>query len=584
MLPTSAMLTIKKRAGKLSLIFLATLVVLAGCGPPGPQALLKGQRLIERGDYAEAVAQLQTATTLMPTNAHAWNYLGVACQHAGQAAEAERAYQRAIALDHDLSEAHYNLGCLWLEQNKPAAARGELITYTFHRANSVPGLIRLGEAQTRAAELEPTIIARTREWTAAEKSLLDALHLEPDNAEAFNALGMLQLQRGRITDANQSFASALKHHPDYVPALLNSAIVAQQYLRDPRLALQKYRAYLALRPAPPDSASVAEIARELEFELLPTPPLHAPAAGSTTGALSSARTIHLQAASSPEFSLTPTNPKLASNLTPSPGNSSLPPGTVLVPPDPALKIAHDASSQTGGAAANSNSIRGSSTVANSTNGAKASKPGFFHRLFSSGDRGTSPTNPPTAGSADPFSVTSNPASTETASNRYAYRKPTAPIPGNRAKAQKYFAQGVEEQKAGKLREAIQSYRTATQVDPSFYDAYYNLGGAATASGDTQIALISYEYALAARPDAVDARFNFALALKQANCVEDAANELEKILAVSPKDTRAHLALGFLCSEQLHQTARAREHYQKVLELEPHHPQSGAIRAWLTNYP
>jgi tetratricopeptide (TPR) repeat protein len=583
MLPTSAMLTIKKRAGKLSLIFLATLVVLAGCGPPGPQALLKGQRLIERGEYAEAVAQLQMATSLMSTNAHAWNYLGVACQHAGQAAEAERAYQRAIALDHDLSEAHYNLGCLWLEQNKPAAARGELLTYTFHRANSVPGLIRLGEAQTRAAELEPTIVARTKEWTAAEKSLLDALHLEPDNAEAFNALGMLQLQRGRVTDANLSFASALKHHPDYVPALLNSAIFAQQYLKDPRLALQKYRAYLAVRPAPPDSASVAEIARELEFELLPTPPLHAPAAGSTTAALSPARTNHLEAASSPEFSLTATNPKLAANVTPSPGNSSPPPGTVLGP-DPALKIAHDPSSQTAGAVANSNTTHGPSMVANSTNGPKASKPGFFHRLFSSGDRGNPPANPPTAGTADPFSVTFNPAFTETASNRYAYRKPAAPTPGNRAKAQKYFAQGVEEQKAGKLREAIQSYRTATQLDPSFYDAYYNLGGAATALSNTPIALISYEYALAARPDAVDARFNFALTLKQANYVEDAANELEKILAVSPKDTRAHLALGFLCSEQLHQTARAREHYQKVLELEPHYPQSGAIRAWLTNHP
>ena len=58
----------------------------------------------------------------MATNAQAWNYLGVACQHAAQTDAAVAAYQRALTLDRDLMEAHYNLGCLWLEQNKPDAA------------------------------------------------------------------------------------------------------------------------------------------------------------------------------------------------------------------------------------------------------------------------------------------------------------------------------------------------------------------------------------------------------------------------------------------------------------------------------
>jgi len=56
--------------------FLAFALLIAGCTPSGPRALLKGKKLLERGDYAGAVAQFKTATSLLATNAQAWNYLG----------------------------------------------------------------------------------------------------------------------------------------------------------------------------------------------------------------------------------------------------------------------------------------------------------------------------------------------------------------------------------------------------------------------------------------------------------------------------------------------------------------------------
>src|ERR1700720_1590834 len=114
MLPPAPMLATKNRICLGAIFFCALVILAAGCSPPGSRALLKGEKLLERGDYAAAVAELKTATALLTTNAQAWNYYGVALQHAGQPANAVLAYQRALALDRDLVEAHYNLGCLWL--------------------------------------------------------------------------------------------------------------------------------------------------------------------------------------------------------------------------------------------------------------------------------------------------------------------------------------------------------------------------------------------------------------------------------------------------------------------------------------
>ena len=133
--------------------FFALALLLAGCSPSGPRALLKGKKLLERGDYAAAVAQFKTATSLLATNAQAWNYLGVAYQYAGQPTNAAAAYQCALARDRDLMEAHYNLGCLWLEQNKPDSAEGEFTAYTLRRPKAPEGWLKLGLAQLQAHDV-----------------------------------------------------------------------------------------------------------------------------------------------------------------------------------------------------------------------------------------------------------------------------------------------------------------------------------------------------------------------------------------------------------------------------------------------
>lgn len=537
------MLTIKNRAGKILIFFLAAVTLFAGCAPPGARALLRGKKLVERGKYAEAVETLRTATVLLGgTNAQAFNYLGLACHQAGQTTEATRSYQKALALNPDLAEAHYNLGCLWLDQGKWEPAKGEFTAYTLHRPNSADGWLKLGLAQFRQSQAA-TASLRGAPLAAAEKSFNEGLRLSPNNPEALTGLGLVRVQRGRAPEAAQFFKRALEAQPAYAAALLNLAIVEQQYLGHPQLALEKYRQYLALKPAPANADAVTAVVLQLEQEQAPAPrpagatptqPTAAPTRPSPAGAPAQARSR--SSAPEPVSVETPRTPGLSkfsgTEVARTSGAARAEPPTNLPSPEPASTVPRPASSPTPAPA----------------------------------------TLPPAALSP----------SAETRTPRYRYQSPPAPKAGNRSEAERAFAQGVQAHQAQRLSEALGSYRTALRLDPSFYDASYNLGLAATQAGDLPLALSSYENALAIRPLSSDARYNFALVLKQANYPLDAANELEKLLAARPDDTRAHLALGNLYAQQLRDPAKARLHYIKVLESDPLNPQAAAIRSWLAD--
>jgi tetratricopeptide (TPR) repeat protein len=153
-----------------------------------------------------------------------------------------------------------------------------------------------------------------------------------------------------------------------------------------------------------------------------------------------------------------------------------------------------------------------------------------------------------------------------------------------AQAECLFAEGRRAQQAHRLADAINSYRAATEQDPAYFEAFYNLALTTGETGDSQAALAAYESALAIRPDSIEARYNLSLVLKQNNDFARAASELERLLQKYPNDTRSHLALGNLYAQQLHEPAKARQHYLKVLETDPHNAQADKIRFWLTSNP
>jgi len=575
------MLTIKNRLGKKMLLVLTFAALLAGCSPPGPRALLRGKKLLDQGHYPEAMAELKTATSLLGTNAQAWNYLGLACHYQGQTTNAITAYQRALTLDHDLVEAHYNLGCLWLEQGRLDSAKSEFTSFTSLRRGSVDGWLKLGTAQLRISRQGGA--ARALELAAAEQSYGQALRLAPQNPDALNGLGLIQLQRNRPREASLFFSHALKQQPDYAPALLNLAVVSQVYLNNPALALQKYREYLALPNRAGRDDSVQAAARLLESELnssraaVPSPAARSPYAPASASA---APARAEKPSESPAASITTRTATPAS----APEQSK---EVTRVPSQPEPRPAQDAASSP--QTASSPSQAKSAAAAAKTD--KTEKRGFFSRINPLNVlHRSSKTNPTAVASmpaaAGPSAAASGPPP-ETASGgtpRYKYLSPRKPPAGDPSAAEGPFAEGLRAQDAGHLSEAIQAYRKSIRLDPADYDAHYNLGLALMAGGNVSQALVAYESALAIRPESPDARYNFALALKKANYLQDAVNELQKLLSIYPNEPRAHLALGNIFAQQLHQTARAREHYQKVLESDPHNPQAETIRYWLIDNP
>jgi len=601
MLPPIPMLTTKKRA-QIFLIFSLGFVVLAGatgCAPAGVRALRKGDRLLKDGKYSEAVQKFEEAKAAFPNNAKVWNHLGLGYQYAGDPKKAVQAYQQALSLDRNLAAARYNLGTLYLQQNNFSTAITELTTFTSLDSKNPDGWLKLGTAQMQLAALV-SISERNRLLDAAKKNLDVAQKLRP-SAETLNAMGLIQIQRGRPNDAIPSFTAALQQEPNYAPALLNLAVVYHQYLNERRLALVNYRQYLNVAKDSPEAAQVKITTQQLENELNPkAPPVNVTPAVANKSPSSNSPIVAAIAKTEANSTKVVSAPKPAPNVS-SPKAQPLPKKETPVvvsrlSEETPIKPAQDIPApvpkslpMTSNAVVSTNQIHGTESPEKGSGLlTKLNPTSWFKKKPQQSERVTElpvVTLAPET-SAVPVETKAAPKveekekSTQLEIPRYRYRSPQKPPDGKRSEAGPHFAEGVKAQREQRLAEAIAAYRRAIKADPAYFEANYNLALVAREAGDLSATLHAYELALAITPDSENARYNFAFTLQEMGYFQDAANELRKLLALNPNATRAHLLLGNLCAQRLNQLSSAREHYLKVLEIEPNHPQATQIRYWL----
>jgi tetratricopeptide (TPR) repeat protein len=587
---------------------LALSLSLAGCTPAGPRALWKGKYDLDHNDLPGAVTQLKRATTLLATNASAWNYLGVALHRAGQADDAATAYQTALRLDRDLVEAHFNLGVLCLEQNRSDAAKAELTAYTLQRPNDAAGWLRLGFAQLKSGG----------DTLAAERSFSKVLSLKIDEAAAYNGLGLASLQSGKPRDAAKFFVAASQARPDYAPALQNLATVNLEYLHDNKAALAGYKSYLALaqRPANYDevkalAASLAQsdvaatvMAPAVVTKTVPPPepkPKVASALAPHPPPAPQVETENTAASHAPERTTTAANPAPAP---PAVVTTQVASQSAKVQPASATETAvtlgtktnrpvHVAVAAAAKPAVNDGAPAEPAGVAMTEE--DQPRPGFWHRLFGTNK---SPGNAksrygnenlkPIPGGGEEMAGTKPAARPEGAKPHpsarpgyYSYTAPARPAAGDRRAAEEPFSKAQTAEKDEDWNAAEQGYLAAAEADPSWFEAQYNAGVIAHRLRHYSVALPRYELALALQPESTDARYNFALALRASGFAADAADELKKVLVLNPDEIRAHLALANICAQSLHDIPQARQHYKRVLDLQPDIAQAADIRFWLS---
>lgn len=80
----------------------------------------EAQRALER--YPEAIANLEQAADLLPSNVHVWLALGWCRKRTGRLDLAIEALERAQEVDPKQAVVHYNLACYWSLAGKKARA------------------------------------------------------------------------------------------------------------------------------------------------------------------------------------------------------------------------------------------------------------------------------------------------------------------------------------------------------------------------------------------------------------------------------------------------------------------------------
>jgi tetratricopeptide (TPR) repeat protein len=617
--------------GVLILGMMLNLVWLTGCAPSGPGALLKGERLIREGKFDLAIAQLKVATDLLPQNAQAWNHLGLAYHGARQPEKAAAAYRQAIQVDRNLAAARYNLGCLLLEQNDPAGAVSELMTFCLLSNRSSEGWLKLASSQMAI-----------HQWPQAGQSYSNVLQLQATNAEAWNGLGVVFQQRSNLRDASNCFARAVMVQPAYAPAVLNQAVLYHKFFHKPAQALQRYRDYVNLPGSEANRAYVADLIAQLDREINPPNPVMTNLFSQPPGTR-----VQVPATNLPVVAT-------ASNLTVAArqpagivaSNSVIPP--IIKPIQPSLtNLLVSAKAEDGvqpspkaeaknaegdkkpmvkdGTVKSNRSAAGgempgtigknggqksavaktvepkvpSETVSSTHAKADDQKPTTLVKPVRSADAGQrrgvdvspSASSAKTAAKEVPPSATSRSAKQASATlapklgmPRYTYRHPALPNAGNRSLGLRHLKRGFEEDEAGRWETGIKHYREAIQADPSLFEARYNLGLDYFQARQWTSSLLEFETALAIQPDSFNARYNFAMALDKAGFAQDAVIELNKAANLNPSAPKVQLMLGNIYSQKLGQPALARRHYLKFLELDPQSNQTQAIRYWLLANP
>lgn len=170
---------------------------------------------------AAAESAARRAVQLAPSNAIAYDRLGVALEERGQpAADTETAYRRAVELDPQFAVAYVHLARL-LRKNSRASEAEPYYAKAIELAQDGPTLVLIAAA-----------LQSEQRWNESEPVLTRALGLDARNPGALFLMGRLRVVQKRYDDAEPLLKSAIEASPrSFAPY----SVLGSAYLRNNRL-------------------------------------------------------------------------------------------------------------------------------------------------------------------------------------------------------------------------------------------------------------------------------------------------------------------------------------------------------------
>ena len=201
----------------------------------------EAQAALDKNDFAGAVTPLQKFIEQKPDVTYAHFQLAYAYTGLHETDDAQAEYQKCVALDPKMAEAHLNLGILQLEKDPSAAA------------TSLRKAVELLPGQSRPRFLLGLALERSGDIQGAEESFAAAVGLDPNDTESLIHLGESELQLKKLADAEKRFRAVLTRDPKSPRALRGLALSLDAQNKPD--AVDAYRNYLAV--APQDAATRA---------------------------------------------------------------------------------------------------------------------------------------------------------------------------------------------------------------------------------------------------------------------------------------------------------------------------------------
>lgn len=212
---------------------LIVLFACASCFSLRAQTLQDAIRLSENEQFESATAAFDALLEKDPVNGDAWFFKGENFFKAENFEAAEKSYTMGIQKAPTNALNYIGLGKTKYRDPGKASKADSLYQKALRMANakSALPLIKIAEAYTNAPEKNPT---------AAEALLLQALKLEPKNAEVYLVYGDYFLEKGEGSKAIEQYNKARDLDPKSVKAILRQGQLygkAKNYT----LAFQKYQ-------------------------------------------------------------------------------------------------------------------------------------------------------------------------------------------------------------------------------------------------------------------------------------------------------------------------------------------------------